>query len=100
VVLFHIYSRERHPQEPGYQEYHHTGSDEEKMAYARIWKRRTVLPVAVDGIDEKVLTAYGRVPNAAFVLDRQGRFVFQAKWADADKVEAVIDRLLEHGEKS
>jgi hypothetical protein len=100
VVLFHIYSRERHPQEPGYREYHHTNIDEEKMAYAKIWKQRTALPVAVDGIDEKVLTAYGSVPNAAFVLDRQGRFVFQAKWADADKVEAVIDTLLEYENKS
>ncbi len=47
-----------------------------------------------------MLTAYGRVPNAAFVLDTEGRFVFQAKWADADKVEAVIDTLFEYKDKS
>jgi hypothetical protein len=69
------------------------------MDYARMWSERTSLPVAVDGVDDAVLKAYGDVPNAAFVIDRNGTLVFKATWADSAKVERVLDELLEH-EKS
>ncbi len=95
MALF-IYSHERHPGEPGYREYKHTQTDEERMAYARMWSERTDLTVAVDGMDDKVLKAYGAVPNPAFVIDRNGTLVFKAIWADAAKVERVLDELLEY----
>ena len=66
------------------------------MAYACMWSERTPLPVAVDSVDDRVLRAYGDVPNAAFVIDRNGIVVFRATWADAAKVERVLDTLLEH----
>lgn len=91
-----IYTRERHPGERGFREYKHTKTDKERMGYARMWSERTTLPVAVDGMDDQVLKAYGDVPNAAFVIDRNGMLVFKATWADAAKVEHVLDELLKH----
>lgn len=94
AAIFFVYSHERHPGERGYREYEHTQTGEERMAYARMWSERTDLAVAVDGVDDRVLKAYGAVPNPAFVIDRKGTLVFKETWADAAKVERVIDRLL------
>ncbi len=93
TTLFFIYSRERHPGEPGYREYRHTRTDEEKMANARNLSTQTRLPVLVDGVDEKVLRLYGKVPNPAFVVDAEGRLVFYSTWADSSKIETVLDAL-------
>ena len=94
VALFLIYSRERHPGEPGYRDFRHTRTDEEKMTNARRLSQQTDLPIVADGVDEKVLELYGKVPNAAFVIDPKGRMAFYSTWADCSKIEAVLDRLL------
>ncbi len=96
VALFAIYSRERHPGEPGYRDFHHTRTDDEKRAYAAVLAAETDLPLAVDGADEAVLRRYADVPNHAFVLDRRGTIVFKSLWSDHAKVAAVIDALLAH----
>jgi len=61
-----------------------------------MWSERTILPVAVDGVDDAVAKAYGEFPNPAFVIDRNGTLVFKSTWADAAKVEHVIDALIEN----
>lgn len=94
ATLFVIYSRERHPREPGYRQYRHTRTDAEKTANAQTLAQQTSLPVLIDGVDEKVLRLYGKVPNAAFVVDSVGRLAFYSTWADASKVEVVLDLLL------
>lgn len=97
VSLFAIYSRERHPGEPGYETYRHTQDNEEKKAYAREMAQlsgATGLPLLVDDINETVLSQYGKVPNGAFVVDADGYVVFKSTWADADKIDEVITRLL------
>jgi thiol-disulfide isomerase/thioredoxin len=96
VELFLIYSRERHPHEPGYPEFRYAETDAEKMTYARMLADLTALPVVVDSIEETVLQLYGDVPNAAFVVDRNGTVVFRSTWADSRKIEAVLDALLDH----
>ena len=63
------------------------------MANARKLSAQIGLPVLVDGVDEKVLRLYGKVPNAAFVVDEEGRLVFYSTWADSSKIEAVLDLL-------
>lgn len=42
-----------------------------------------------------VFTLYGRVPNGAYVIDADEKLVFRETWADSDKVEQVIDTLLQ-----
>ncbi|MFQ5698495.1 MAG: TlpA family protein disulfide reductase [Myxococcota bacterium] len=100
VKLFLIYSRERHPGEPGYPDFHYTQTDQEKMDYARMLADLTNLTVAVDSIDEKALGLYGNVPNSAYVVDRSGRIVFRATWADSRKIEKVVEVLLAHDTKA
>ena len=94
VEFFAIYSRERHPGETGYPDFVFPGSDAEKFEYARMLDELTTLPIAVDGVDEVVLDAYGGVPNPAYVVDRDGVIVFRSTWADSRKIKQVLDTLL------
>ena len=94
VEVFLVYSRERHAGETGFPDYAVADSFDEKLVYASQLDELTSLPVAVDGIDEPVLELYGRVPNSAWVVDRDGRIVFRSTWADSKKLRQVVDRLL------
>jgi len=94
VEVFLVYSRERHAGETGFRDYSVAETFDEKLAYAKQLDELTSLPVAVDGIDEPVLDLYGRVPNSAWVVDRDGRIVFRSTWADSEKLRQVVDRLL------
>ena len=64
------------------------------MAYAKMLSEITSVPVAVDPIDERTLKDYGMVPNAAFIVDREGFIVFKSQWADIRKIEQVVQQLL------
>ena len=92
--IFFIYSRERHAGERGYPELKETTTTSERMAYAKMLSEITAVPVAVDPIDERTLKDYGMVPNAAFVVDREGFIVFKSQWADIRKIEQVVQELL------
>ena len=94
VEIFFIYSRERHAGERGYPELKETATTPERMAYAKMLSEITAVPVAVDPIDERTLKDYGMVPNAAFVVDREGFVVFKSQWADIRKIEQVVQQLL------
>jgi hypothetical protein len=54
----------------------------------------TAVPIVVDPINEPTLKDYGVVPNAAFVVDREGFIVFKSQWADVRKIEQVVQQLL------
>ena len=64
------------------------------MVYAKMLSEITAVPVVVDPIDERTLKDYGMVPNAAFVVDREGFVVFKSQWADVRKIEQVVRQLL------
>jgi hypothetical protein len=34
------------------------------------------------------------VPNAAFIVDKEGFIVFKSQWADIRKIEQVVQQLL------
>ena len=94
VEIFFVYSRERHPGERGYPEFKETKTTSERMVYAKMLSEITAVPVVVDPIDERTLKDYGMVPNAAFVVDREGFVVFKSQWADVRKIEQVVQQLL------
>ena len=94
VDMFFVYSRERHPGERGYPSFKQTTTTQERMVYARMMSDLTDVPIAVDPIDERTLKQYGVVPNAAFVVDRNGYIVFKSQWADVYKVKQVIKQML------
>lgn len=95
VDLFVIYGKELHPgDKKQFSKYPSPTTLEEKRAYAVEFARLTAMPVLVDGIDDKVFTAYGRVPNGACVIDREGRVIFRGTWADSRKIEHILDEVL------
>lgn len=96
VLLFVIYSRERHAGEKGFRKYEYTRSNTEKKAMASKMAEITDLTIVVDDIDERVLDKYGAVPNSAYVIDKNGTMVFRQTWADSRKIEKVVDRLLRY----
>ena len=95
VQLFVIYGRELHPGDrKNYRKFPVPQSMEEKVAYAKQFAELGKLPVLIDGMDDATFNAYGRVPNGAYLVDKDGDLVFRGTWADARKMEHMIDTLL------
>lgn len=95
VELFVIYGKELHPgDKKRFSKFPVPSSMEQKLGYAKEFAQLTKLPVLVDGLDDKVLTAYGRVPNGAYVIDEEGRLIFRGTWADSRKIEQIVNTVL------
>ncbi len=95
VDLFLVYGKELHPEDkPKFKDYPAPKSEYEKRRYARDLAAMTKLPVFVDGLNDAVLNAYGRVPNGVYVFDVDDNLVFRGTWADSRKIEHIIDTLL------
>ena len=95
VQLFMVYGDELHPGEKKqFKGYPVPKSETEKMAYAKDFAQLGKLPVLVDGLNDAVFNAYGRAPNGAYLVDKEGNLVFRGTWADARKMEHMIDTLL------
>jgi hypothetical protein len=75
-----IYVREAHPGERVPQH----GSLEEKLARALEFQRRDAIPwtVAVDDLDGRVHQMFGRLPDAAYVVGRDGRVAGSVLWSN------------------
>jgi hypothetical protein len=95
VDLFVIYGRELHPGDgKKFKKYPQPQSETEKLAYAKEFAALGTLPVLVDGLNDAVYTAYGKAPNGAYLVDKDGNLVFRSTWADARKMEHMLDTLL------
>lgn len=94
VEFLVVYSRERHPGEKGYPDYSYARTNAEKQLLAAQLAELTTLRVAVDDIDERVLSSYGNAPNPSYVIDPEGTIVFRSTWTDSKKLGQVLDALL------
>jgi hypothetical protein len=95
VQLFVIYGRELHPEDrKKFKVYPLPTNDAEKMTYALEFAKLGELPVLVDSMDDTTFTTYGRAPNGAYLVDKDGVLVFRGTWADDRKMEHMIDTLL------
>jgi hypothetical protein len=95
VQLFVIYGRELHPGGgKTFKHYPLPKSETEKIAYAKEFAQLGKMPVLIDGLDDAVYTLYGKAPNGAYLVDKDGKLVFRGTWADARKMEHMIDTLL------
>lgn len=95
VELFVVYGKELHPGDrKNFSAYPAPTTIAQKTAYAMEFAKLTKLPVLVDGLDNKVLEAYGRVPNGAYVIDADGKLIFRGTWADSRKIEQILDTVL------
>lgn len=100
IDVFVVYNRERHAGERGFPDRAPATTPEQRAAHARELAATTALPVAIDAVDDAVARQYGDVPNSAWVVGREGTIVFRATWADAGKVEQVLERMLRHERRS
>lgn len=100
VQLFVVYSKELHPGERSFKKIKKPQSESEKMELAKRFAEKTIMPVAVDGLNNEVFDQYGKAPNSAFVFDQNGTQVFRGTWADSRKIAKVVDILLEWGQDS
>lgn len=95
VQLFVIYGPELHPgDKKKFKAYPMPKSEYERMAYAQEFAQLGNLPVLVDGLNNATFEAYGKAPNGAYLIDKDGTLVFRGTWADARKMEHMIDTLL------
>ncbi|MBK8500590.1 MAG: hypothetical protein IPL52_17655 [Flavobacteriales bacterium] len=95
VQLFVIYGRELHPGDhKAFKLYPQPKSEYEKAAYAKEFAQLGSIPVLIDGLDDAAFTAYGKAPNGAYLIDKDGNLVFRSTWADDRKMEHMIDTLL------
>ena len=97
VEFFHFYAREPHAGEKEFARYAQPTSFEEKMAHAQeLQKTRRIdkVTVAVDGMEEKAHRSFGRLPNMAYVVDKQGAIVFKSMWTRFEDIDAVLAELL------
>ncbi len=92
---YEVYVREAHPGE----RYPAPASVAEKRAHARDFQRLEGIPwpVLVDDLAGTVHRAYGELPNAAYVIDAEGRVAFKDQWASAPALRTALDALLERG---
>lgn len=95
VQLFVIYGAELHPADhKEFKAYPLPKSEYEKLAYAQEFAQLGELPVLVDGLNNATFEAYGKAPNGAYLVDKDGTLVFRGTWADSRKMEHMIDTLL------
>lgn len=95
VQVFVVYGEELHPGDnKRFKAYPKPKSEYEKMAYAKEFAQLGQLPVLVDGLNNATYNAYGKAPNGAYLVDKDGNLVFRGTWADARKIEHMIDTLL------
>jgi len=53
------------------------------------------MPVLIDNIDNPLWCTYGRLPNNAYFIGRNGEIIVYLKWNDPIKMEqAIIEYLL------
>lgn len=80
VTFVTIYVREAHPGERVSQ----PQTFEDKVAHARAYALRDDIrwPVAVDDLDGSVHHSFGRLPDAAYVVDQEGRVAARVLWSN------------------
>ena len=55
---------------------------------------KLTLPIAVDGMDDKIAAAYGASENSAVVIGRDGKVLSKQTWADPYRLRAALDEAL------
>jgi len=91
VQFLLVYVREPHPGEgvPAH------GSYEQKVSHACRLRdvEKVSVPILVDTLEGAAHNAYGTLPNACYIVDRQGIIVFKAQWTDAVEVGFALKEL-------
>ncbi len=92
-----IYVREAHPGET----YPCHTSMEQKTRYATALANEEDIhaPVLIDDLEGTIHRTYGFQPNMLYVMDKRGRVVFRALWAEAAALRRALTELLDREQK-
>jgi hypothetical protein len=95
VEVWHIYVREPHPQERKFKKYFPHKSYEDRVAYAKELRELFDIqsPIVLDGLDETVHLRYGNMPNAVYIVNKEGRIIYKANWTDSPVVDQILEQL-------
>jgi hypothetical protein len=95
VEVWHMYVREPHPQERKFKKYFPHKSYEDKIAYAKELRELFDIqsPIVLDGLDETVHLRYGNMPNAVYIVNKEGRIIYKANWTDSPVVDQILEQL-------
>ena len=95
VEVWHLYVREPHPQERKFKKYFPHKTYEDRVTYAQELRELFDIqsPIVLDGLDETIHLRYGNMPNAVYVVDKEGRIIYKANWTDSPVVDQVLEQL-------
>lgn len=70
-----------------------TEKDRAERARACVQREKMTVPVVVDSMENTVWKAYGKAPNCAHVIGRDGRVVEAQPWLEAARLRQVLLQL-------
>lgn len=98
-----LYVREAHPDTMiSIEEWRKIDSAEKRTARARdivtalqaaLRKQVERIPMVIDEMDNSVGRAYGGRPNAAFIIDKEGKLIYKAEWFRSTEVDKELARI-------
>ena len=90
-----MYVREPHPQERKFKKCFPHKKYEDRVSYAQELRELFEIrsPIVLDGLDEKIHLRYGNMPNAAYVVNKEGNIIYKANRTDSPVVDQVLEQL-------
>ena len=72
-----------------------TRNYEDRVAYARELRELFEIrsPIVLGGLDETIHLRYGNMPNAVYVVNKEGNIIYKANWTDSPVVDQVLKQL-------
>ena len=96
VEILHLYVLEPHAGERAFRDYKQPKTFEERLANAKqlVIKKGITSPVLIDNMDEQFRTELGKLPNVAYVVNKDGIVHYKSSWADADQIDKALAELV------
>ena len=90
-----MYVREPHPQERKSKKYFSHKKYEDRVSYVQELRELFEIrsPIVLDGLDETIHLRYGNMPNAVYVVNKEGNIIYKANWTDSPVVDQVLEQL-------
>ncbi|MGD9857491.1 MAG: deiodinase-like protein [Planctomycetaceae bacterium] len=99
VHLVVLYGREAHPDYGRFAGISQPSRTEDRIKLAADAARELTIgvPVLVDDVDNKVLEAYGALPNCGLIVGQDGRVFYKLSWIHPKLLRTPLEALLQLG---
>jgi len=91
-----LYQREAHPNQMQFAEIDQpeTYEERQRLAQSTCDDLHPATMIVIDEMDNAVRTAYGGLPNSAYIIDKGGKIVHKEGWAEIEGWSEILDKLL------